>query len=528
MTRSIPRIALAVVAACAAAVAGIGAARSIGDDGESRAQPAAVLDPGGHAGPVPRRPNVVLLIMDEFPGDSLLGPDGRIDATRYPNFAALAGNATWFPNAFTRYDATPKAVPLIMDGRRPFKGEDADHGDHPRSIFDMFGLRGYSIHDSEEATAICPRRWCRHARKHRPGILAHLNRGRPERLERFFATIRRGRRPGFWLKHVLLPHEPYLYLPSGAHARSIAKDVVPGMNGVQGFHDRFLTQHSFQRYLLQVGFVDHELGKLLQRLVRLRMYDSTMIVLVADHGKAFEVGVDDRRRVNQENVDEIGPVPLFIKAPGQRRGRIDRSYVSTLDVTPTVADILNFRLPYRADGRSAFSRAVRRRRVVSLPTRDFSRTVRIGARRYEARRREDVRDRLALFGSGPWARLYTGIGPYRSLIGKPIGGVRRGSASTLRGRLLGAGELGAVHRASGLVPAQIVGDVGGGRRGAKRDVAVAVNGVFRAVGRTWYLRGSRTEHFAMNVPEESLREGRNDVEVFQVDRGGVLHLLART
>jgi hypothetical protein len=57
---------------------------------------------------------------------------------------------------------------------------------------------------------------------------------------------------------------------------------------------------------------------------------------------------------------------------------------------------------------------------------------------------------------------------------------------------------------------------------------VAVNGVFRAVGRTWYLRGSRTEHFAMNVPEESLREGRNDVEVFQVDRGGVLHLLART
>ncbi|MFL5867067.1 MAG: hypothetical protein ACJ766_08210, partial [Thermoleophilaceae bacterium] len=263
MTRSIPRIALAVVAACAGAVAVIGAARSIGDDGESRARPAAVLDPGGHAGPVPRRPNVVMLIVDEFPGDSLLGPDGRIDATRYPNFASLAGNATWFPNAFTRYDATPKAVPLIMDGKRPFRAEQADTRYHRRSIYDMFGRRAYRIHDSEEATAICPRRWCRHARSRRPGILAHLNRRRQERLESFFATIRPGRRPGFWLKHVLLPHEPYLYLPSGVHARSIAKDLVPGMNGAQGFHDRFLTQHSFQRYLLQVGFVDHELGKLL-------------------------------------------------------------------------------------------------------------------------------------------------------------------------------------------------------------------------------------------------------------------------
>jgi hypothetical protein len=70
-----------------------------------------------------------------------------------------------------------------------------------------------------------------------------------------------------------------------------------------------------------------------------------------------------------------------------------------------------------------------------------------------------------------------------------------------------------------------VGDVRGGRRGAKHDVAVAVNGVVRAVGRTWYLRGSRAEHFALNVPEESLREGSNDVQVFQVDRGGALHLL---
>src|SRR4051812_14595315 len=118
-----------------AAIVGVIAFTGDGDDGAS----AALVDPGGKPGRVPKRPNVVLIIMDEFPGDSLLGDDRRIDAVRYPNFAALAGNATWFPNAFTRYDSTPKAVPLIMDGRRPFKGEAADPRDHPRTIFDMFG-----------------------------------------------------------------------------------------------------------------------------------------------------------------------------------------------------------------------------------------------------------------------------------------------------------------------------------------------------------------------------------------------------
>lgn len=498
------------------------AATSSNGSGHSRA--AALVDPGGKPR-VSKRPNVVLIVMDEFPGDSLLGPDRRIDAVRYPNLAALAGNATWFPNAFTRYDSTPKAVPLILDGRRPFAGQAADQRDHRRTIFDLFGRRRYRIRSSEEATAICPARYCPRARTRRPGILRHLNRGRRERLNGFFTSIGPARRPGFWFKHLLLPHGPYMFLPSGAQTRRGARDPVPGMNSPEGFHDRFLTQHNYQRYLLQLAFVDRELGRLFQRLIRLRMFDSTMIVLTADHGYSWEVGVKDRRRVNEGNVDEIGTVPLFIKAPGQRRGRINRAYVSTLDLTPTIADILNFRLPYRAHGRSAYSRAVRTRRVISLPTRDFSRTVRISAPRYEARRRRNVSRRLALFGSGPLASLYTRIGPYRSLVGRRVGELRRVSPGRLRARLRGASAYSRVGR--GVVPAQVAGSMRGGRRGAKHDVAVAVNGVIRALGRTWYLRGRRTEYFAMNVPEASLRSGRNGVEVFVVRRNGALARVAR-
>ena len=62
----------------------------------------------------PQHPNVVLIVFDEFGGDILLGPNGKIDAGRYPNFAALARDGTWFRNAQTSYDSTTKAVPLIL------------------------------------------------------------------------------------------------------------------------------------------------------------------------------------------------------------------------------------------------------------------------------------------------------------------------------------------------------------------------------------------------------------------------------
>ena len=47
----------------------------------------------------PRRPHAILLILDEFPSDSMLDRQGRIDPVRYPNFAALAGDGTWFKMA---------------------------------------------------------------------------------------------------------------------------------------------------------------------------------------------------------------------------------------------------------------------------------------------------------------------------------------------------------------------------------------------------------------------------------------------
>ena len=58
-----------------------------------------------------------MIVMDEFPVDIMLGPDGKIDAARYPNFAALAATGTWFKNAHTVYDSTTKAIPAVLTGQ---------------------------------------------------------------------------------------------------------------------------------------------------------------------------------------------------------------------------------------------------------------------------------------------------------------------------------------------------------------------------------------------------------------------------
>ena len=144
----------------------------------------------------------------------------------------------------------------------------------------------------------------------------------------------------------------------------------------------------------------------------------------------------------------------------------------------------------------------------------------------EARRRANVRAKLRLFGSGDIRTLYTGIGPNRPLLGRSTAEMRPAGLGRVRASISRAAAYRAVRASSVVLPAQVGGFVTGGRRGAKRDIAVAVNGRIEAVGRTFYLRGSRREGYAVNVPEASLRQGRNTIEVFQQSRSG-LRLIGR-
>jgi hypothetical protein len=137
-----------------------------------------------------------------------------------------------------------------------------------------------------------------------------------------------------------------------------------------------------------------------------------------------------------------------------------------------------------------------------------------------------VRRRLRQLGSGDWESLFTSFGPNRGLIGTELGSAR--AAPGRRATLLLRRSFANVRRASGVVPTQVAGRIEGSAPGRERDIAVAVNGRIVAVGRSFHLRGEDLENYSVMVPEHTLREGRNEVEVLEVTDGGAMVLLARS
>jgi hypothetical protein len=242
--------------------------------------------------------------------------------------------------------------------------------------------------------------------------------------------------------------------------------------------------------------------------------------------------VPGRRQVRGDNIEEIAPVPFFVKLPGQTEGKVDDSLVRNFDVVPTIADVLDTEVYWRHAGESAFSEAAEERDEVAIQRRDFSRVVRIGRDDFEAAREEVRRRRAAKFGTGaqsqeefgdPWASAYR-IGPHQELLGRRVrpGRLER---SPVRAQLANARLLRNVSRSHAILPTRLAGRLRGGPVGELRDVAAAVNGRIAAVGRSFRLNGRPTEFFSLMVPESALRAGRNSVRLLEVRSDGSLAAL---
>ena len=488
-----------------------------------------------------------MVIFDEFPTDDLLRPDGKIDAKRFPNFARLASISTWFPNAHTVYDSTFKAVPAILDAKLPTRGTAPDVRSHQPSVYHLMDRLGYEIHKVESATAVCPPRFCPGTRTRRPGVLDRLKgSGRPARFHKWIGSIRERERPGFYLHHALLPHEPWLYLPSGRPNRPYGEDPIQGINTAVGFDDAELSQHNHARHLLQVGYTDHELGRLLARLRRTGLLRRALVAVVADHGYSFDIGAKSRRYVNERNVEEVATVPLFIKSPGQMEGQVDESLVRNIDIVPTIADLLDTELWWRNDGHSVYSPASRERDELVIVTRNLRKQIRIGKEELEERRAANRLRWGRLFGTGanselmfgdPWEGVYR-VGPNRELLdtkvaglnlGQPVAGalsVARGlnagdtAPTAVRPEIANAHLLRDVRPGSAINPTRVTGKLAGAPREGIRELALAVNGRIRAVGRSFRLGRRPAEYFSFVVSERVLRPGANEVQLFEVVDGG--------
>jgi hypothetical protein len=455
---------------------------------------------------------VVLVVFDEMPTESLLGRRGGVDHIRYPNFGAFAQRSTWYSNATTVSDATKFAIPAILDGRAPKRNVSPTSAGHPKNLFTLLHRQRYRLEVEEEATDLCPYNNCRR----RFSARYYLARDRITRFRAWVERIRPTAQPTLYYKHSLLPHTPWIYLPSGQRFDRTVLGPIKGLNSSElSVFDPTLVRQSWQRHLLQVGAADKLLGELIARLKETRLYDKSMIVVMSDHGVSFRDRATDRRTIVRANARDVAPIALFVKYPNQRGPRKDGGLVRSYDVLPTIASKIGLKLPRGIDGKQASSRAVDRRRRVKILSRSKHGAITIDRGKLRRLKRQALRRKVRLFGSG--RRTLYDFGPNRRLRGRPLK-FPTAEGGSLKATLNESTEYDRIRLDAEFLPIHLTGQITGGPSGVRRDVVVAINGFIRGVTRSVRIRRRKGEYFSVFVSPEALRKGRNEIQVFAVSR----------
>lgn len=107
----------------------------------------------------PSTVSVVWVVLDEAPLFPLLTSTGDINASRFPGFASLARESTWYRNTLATSQTTTDAVPAMLTGKWPVSGRAPVLANHRENLFTLMNGR-LSMDAHEVATALCPRPVC--------------------------------------------------------------------------------------------------------------------------------------------------------------------------------------------------------------------------------------------------------------------------------------------------------------------------------------------------------------------------------
>ncbi|MEL7210904.1 MAG: sulfatase-like hydrolase/transferase, partial [Actinomycetota bacterium] len=171
----------------------------------------------------------------------------------------------------------------------------------------------------------------------------------PQRLDAFADQVAEptaSGRPSLDFLHVLLPHQPFDFTPGGQTYE--APDPPRGVDFGTWF-DEGTAGLGRDRHLWQLELTDRLLLDVIESLRAAGTYDETLLVVTADHGISF-LADEPIRAQSTANGPEIAWTPLLVKSPGQDQGRVEEGRVETIDVLPTMAEMLGLELPDPVDG----------------------------------------------------------------------------------------------------------------------------------------------------------------------------------
>lgn len=305
----------------------------------------------------PSRPNVLLITLDTMRADHVSCYGYHLRTT--PMLDRLAQEGTRFAWAYTAIPLTGPAHVSLFTARYPQEHGSKVNGqplaDDPRlvTLAEILKRHGYG-------TAAYVSAWTLKKRLTRlhPGFeLYDQHFSRKYQLFNSYRTaadvtpqaiqwLRNVHREPFFLwVHYFDPHKPYLL-------RADFADLPrAGESALRNSPENSEMAERIRRYDSEVAYMDHYIGKLLGELARLGIGDSTLVIVVGDHGESL--GERDYVGHGRHLFESIVRVPLIMRLPGLvPAGRVVPQDVSILDVMPTVLDLLDIDYPLPLQGKT--------------------------------------------------------------------------------------------------------------------------------------------------------------------------------
>jgi arylsulfatase A-like enzyme/predicted Zn-dependent protease len=301
------------------------------------------------AGCSPRRPRSVLWITMDTTRADFLGCYGKKSA-RTPNLDRLAAEGTLFLDAMTTVPITLPSHSTMFTGTYPLA-----HGVRDNSMFHLPESRTTLAEVLRERGFATGAAIGGFPLTRRSGIAQgfdffddHITIG----LEDYKGDRIEGLKPSYFEERPA-PRVNDALLPwLRSHARS---PFFAWAHYWDPHHPHippppFSDMYRQDLYQGEIAFVDQSLGVLLEALKKAGAYDSTLIVVCADHGEGR--GEHHEETHSMLTYNSTLHVPLILRVPGEPAGRRVQARVGTVDVMPTILEFLGIKAPPGLQGRS--------------------------------------------------------------------------------------------------------------------------------------------------------------------------------
>lgn len=113
--------------------------------------------------------------------------------------------------------------------------------------------------------------------------------------------------------------------------------IPDDLNFLKGDYDK-----SYPDYISAINRLDYNVGKLVDKLKELGIYDDTIIVYTSDHGSHFKTRNPEYKRACHDSATHT---PLIIKGGGFEGGKKEQRLSSLIDMPPTLLSMAGINIP---------------------------------------------------------------------------------------------------------------------------------------------------------------------------------------